>query len=127
MKLESLPEEIYNKVKYLTLEHPCAKLIKDAFTDFKTYLDILFNLNFRSFHPLPPMAMKYSQLGFMVFNEWRKRCARKGVDLLNVEKKRSKYWGARGAVKSLMHYNDLQLIRAARRDGYFLPGAEPSR
>ena len=44
-----LPFEIQNKIKYFTLEHPCAKIIKDAQETHRMFLsDDTWNMILRS-------------------------------------------------------------------------------
>ena len=35
--MDGLPKEVFNKIKYMTLEHPCTKIIKKAFADYENY------------------------------------------------------------------------------------------
>jgi hypothetical protein len=41
-RVELLPDELQNKVKYLTLEHPTAKIIKDKLEELRCNLSFTF-------------------------------------------------------------------------------------
>ena len=99
------------------MEHPCAKIIKQALTDYEIYLSTIFTVAFESVDPVALMGKTSSMRSFVVFNEWRKRCERRGVDIFNVpKKKKQKYLGVTGTMKSLMHYQNIQIMRAARKN-----------
>ena len=109
MKLESLPPEVVNRVKYFALEHPCAKIIKDAFREFEVYLNVLFNTDLEELDPVKLMTMTSSHTSFMVFNEWKKKCERAQSDVLD-----PRWLGIYGTMAAVMYYNRLQLKRERR-------------
>ena len=109
MKLESLPPEVVNRVNYFALEHPCAKIIKDAFREFEDYLNVLFNTDFEELDPVKLMTMTSSHPSFMVFNEWKKKCETERKNVLD-----PRWLGIHGTMASVMYYSSLQLKREKR-------------
>ena len=85
--MEQLPEDVYRNIKYMSLEHPCAGVIKKAFGDYRKYWDNIIEM----FEGDPTEALALSGQGnfcVLIFLHWQKVMTAKGIDVLKPKKKR---------------------------------------
>ena len=99
--MEELPVEVQNKIKYMTLEHPCAKIIKKAFADYEIYWKSFIENCREDEHELV-LDARHSFCIFMFIN-WQKMMEKHGIDVLATCTRRLSLRGLMNAVYSYIH------------------------
>ena len=99
--MEELPVEVYNKIKYATLEHPCAKIIKKALTDYEIFWKSFIENCTEVEHEL--VLDGNHSFCIFVFIHWQKLMAKRGVDVLEPRKRRPCLRGLMNAVYRYIH------------------------
>ena len=108
--MEALPKDIANKIKYMSLEHPCAKMIKDFFKDYETYWSNIVKSCGATASQVIALNGEGNFCRF-IFLHWQKVLAAKGKDILSTKKKLSKTNGLRALMFSVYGYMQMQTRR----------------